>query len=508
MILSNNIHAWFLSAMILLHILGTNGELTERILTNHNITKDFKTLKTNFVLDGQKCSKNGINVTHSITEDIPIEEGNSTTIAFDFPMDFQYYSCLIFRPNETFKYVLTDDCITNGSCISFSKDNYLQDSVNSTFNRLSVRNSDIEISIQTQAQNSCLIDIKNVTKYDYGTWKVVLVEGIPYSDDDEEESGSGIPPEVNDQNDEAQIHIFSKVLKVKIDGDWREVHKKCQYGSVNKTTKKFCDSPKPQYGGKNCSCDDSNESWKICNGTYAEIIEPCPVDGGWGIIPGQCDCDQRINTSTLLCNEPKPQYGGKNCTCLPLDTWRNCNGSYAEVVQTCDQHLCLTNTSTSENTFVPETSTLSSQPIDGGWKTEPVQCDCGQKTKKVILSCNSPAPQHDGRNCPCVELNSWCYCNGTYAEVDELCDDKTCTPLPEKDQMSDEWPMAVLLTLISLIILIVIILILKERRRNKNSNEKPITMKAVCGEQITKESKLKEDPKGQTSSTLEIKANE
>ena len=146
MIRSNNKHAWFLSAMILLHIIDTNGELTERLSTTHNMTKDFKTLKTNLVLDGQKCSKNGINVTHNITKDILIEEGNSTTITFDFPMDFQYYSCFVFRPNETYKYILTDDCITNGSCISFSKDNYLQHSVNNSFNRLSVRKGEIEIN--------------------------------------------------------------------------------------------------------------------------------------------------------------------------------------------------------------------------------------------------------------------------------------------------------------------------------------------------------------------------
>ena len=400
--------------------------------------------------------------------------------------------------NETYKYILTDDCITNGSCISFSKDNYLQHSVNNSFNRLSVRKGEIEIDVQTPAQNSCSIDIKNVTKYDNGKWKVMLIDGIPYSDDEEEESGSGIPPEVNDNNDEAQIHIFSKVLKVRIDGDWREVSEKCQYASLNKTTKKFCDSPKPQYGGKNCSCDDSNDSWKVCNGTYAEIIEPCPIDGEWGIIPGQCDCDQRINISTLLCNEPKPQYGGKNCTCLPLDTWRNCNGSYAEVVETCDQYLCTTTTATPEKTSVPETSTLSSQPIDGGWKAEPVQCECGQETNIVMLSCSNPAPQHDGRNCQCVELNSWRNCNGTYAEVVESCEDRTCTPFPEQDETSNDWPMVVLLILIILIILILIILTLKEKRQNKNSNEKPITMKAVCGDQITKESKLQESPNAKT----------
>ena len=293
--------------MILLHIIGTNGELRDTILTNNNITKQLKAIETNLVLDGQKCSKKGINVTHEIIDDVLIADGNSTTLHFYFPMSFEYYSCFVLRPNETYKYILTEDCTTNGSCISFSKNNYLQHSVNSSFNRLSVRNGDIQVSNQSQARNSCSIDIINVTKDDNGTWEVVLVEEIPYSDVEEEESGSGKPPEIDGHNDEPQIRIFSRVLKVKIDGDWREVPGKCQYGSVNKTTKKFCDNPKPQYGGSNCSCD---ESWTVCNDTYAEIVEPCPIDGGWIIKPGQCDCDHRTNTSTLLCNNPKTQYGG------------------------------------------------------------------------------------------------------------------------------------------------------------------------------------------------------
>ena len=87
-------------SMILLHIIGTNGKLTDTMLTNDNITKHFKALETNLVLDGQKCSKKGINVTHEIIDDVLIEDGDSITLPFYFPMDFEYYSCFVLIPNS------------------------------------------------------------------------------------------------------------------------------------------------------------------------------------------------------------------------------------------------------------------------------------------------------------------------------------------------------------------------------------------------------------------------
>lgn len=41
---------------------------------------------------------------------------------------------------------------------------------------------------------------------------------------------------------------------------------------TNVTTNKTCDQPEPQHGGENCTCNNDDV---FCDGLRAEIIEPC-----------------------------------------------------------------------------------------------------------------------------------------------------------------------------------------------------------------------------------------
>ena len=181
---------------------------------------------------------------------------------------------------------------------------------------------------------------------------------------------------------------------------------------MNTTTYQFCDNPAPQHNWSLCNCTEL-ESPNSCNGTYAEVFEscdhnPCPIDGSWSEVKGQCECGQMNTTTFKFCDSPRPQYNGNPCNCTELDSPNVCNGTYAEVLESCGHNPC---------------------PIDGGWSEVKGQCECGQMNTTTFRFCDSPRPQYNGNPCNCTELDSPNVCNETYAEVYESCGDNPCSKL-------------------------------------------------------------------------------
>ncbi|CAH1799366.1 unnamed protein product [Owenia fusiformis] len=206
-------------------------------------------------------------------------------------------------------------------------------------------------------------------------------------------------------------------------GEWKwsgKCSKSC--GGGFEDGERFCDNPAPQYGGKDCigektasrpcneqgcpvdggfsnwvygvcsvPCGDGQQQGtrkcndptpvnggKDCEGprtTSRPCKESeCPIDGAWGSLKwsGKCSvtCGKGVETGTRVCDNPAPQYGGKDC---PGD------GSES---RECEEPDC---------------------PVDGAWgEWELVgKCDatCGPGFQTKRRYCNNPAPKHGGRKC-------------------------------------------------------------------------------------------------------------
>ncbi|XP_076436198.1 thrombospondin-2-like [Babylonia areolata] len=109
-----------------------------------------------------------------------------------------------------------------------------------------------------------------------------------------------------------------------IDGGWSnfavesvgECTKTCGTGSQELVFKRTCTHPKPQFGGRNCSGDDSQVQLQPCN------TNPCPVDGGWSAFTAWEDYDEcsalcgegtKDQWRSRTCDNPAPAYGGSYC---------------------------------------------------------------------------------------------------------------------------------------------------------------------------------------------------
>ena len=158
-----------------------------------------------------------------------------------------------------------------------------------------------------------------------------------------------------------------------------------------------CDDPKPEHGGKKCSCDTIYKDAELiqdhhfvmrkniqdifCNETTAIItkncaMNPCPgnhiiilrpyksenfssirqfyfhlnfrcilVNGGWNFDNNFTACTKSCGggtkTKELHCVNPVPQYNGKNCSCsLNNQSLSNCNGLTAALDESCNNEIC------------------------------------------------------------------------------------------------------------------------------------------------------------------------
>ncbi|CAL1547996.1 unnamed protein product [Lymnaea stagnalis] len=180
-----------------------------------------------------------------------------------------------------------------------------------------------------------------------------------------------------------------------VDGSWSEWSdfSECSTSCGPGVSKRVrtCDSPLPQFGGKNCIGPDINT--KKC-----EIIK-CPVDGGWSLWNSwswcTATCGRGVRERSRTCGSPKPQHGGKECD-GPLLEQDVCYGD----------RPC---------------------PIDGGWSEwtkygycRAARCSKGHQIRS--RSCSNPSPAHGGKSClgqqyertscfndqDCPRNGSWC----------------------------------------------------------------------------------------------------
>uniref|UniRef100_A0AAX7U7V1 Thrombospondin-1 n=1 Tax=Astatotilapia calliptera TaxID=8154 RepID=A0AAX7U7V1_ASTCA len=99
---------------------------------------------------------------------------------------------------------------------------------------------------------------------------------------------------------------------------WSSCSVTCGAGVITRI--RLCNSPTPQLGGKDC----------VGEGRQTETCtkSPCPINGNWGPWSPWDSCSLTCGggqqTRKRLCNNPAPQYGGKECVGEAKDIQR-CN---------------------------------------------------------------------------------------------------------------------------------------------------------------------------------------
>ncbi|CAB1339848.1 unnamed protein product [Coregonus sp. 'balchen'] len=112
---------------------------------------------------------------------------------------------------------------------------------------------------------------------------------------------------------------------------WSSCSVTCGAGVITRI--RLCNSPTPQLGGKDCQGEGRQ--------TEKCTMSPCPINGNWGpwSLWDTCSatCGGGAQTRKRLCNDPAPNYGGKECqdgclsnpcfpgakcTSFPDGTWR------------------------------------------------------------------------------------------------------------------------------------------------------------------------------------------
>ncbi|XP_046373382.2 SCO-spondin-like isoform X11 [Haliotis rufescens] len=219
----------------------------------------------------------------------------------------------------------------------------------------------------------------------------------------------------------------------------------CGAGFTRSATRvRFCNSPTPSDGGRNCTGAFTETTTRSC------FLTPCPIDGGltqwsqWSVptCPFTCGASiTRTASRTRSCTNPIPQNGGRNCTGNRFETeTRSCNlpscpvdGDVTEWIQWTGA-ACVLTCGTSATRQVTRTRTCTNPrptnggqgcseilfqsttrscghpecPVDGGlsqwtqWNDPPCAVTCGPSASKVVSRtrlCNSPVPSNGGRPC-------------------------------------------------------------------------------------------------------------
>ncbi|XP_078346340.1 uncharacterized protein LOC144631705 isoform X1 [Oculina patagonica] len=212
-------------------------------------------------------------------------------------------------------------------------------------------------------------------------------------------------------------------------GDWNQCSFMCGGGSRSRS--RSCNNPAPQYGGADCSSLGPSQETRSCN------EDPCPEDGGysnwneWSTCTVSCGLGTRARSRK--CDNPTPQYGGKDCSVLgpsfetdycnsndcPRDGGYSAWGPYGKCSKSCGggkqtrERTC-TNPPPSAggndcSGLGPSTSSRECNnqycPKDGGYGPwgEWSECSktCGKKkgTTTRVRLCNNPEPQNGGKDC-------------------------------------------------------------------------------------------------------------
>nr|1LSL_A Chain A, Thrombospondin 1 [Homo sapiens] len=88
---------------------------------------------------------------------------------------------------------------------------------------------------------------------------------------------------------------------------WSSCSVTCGDGVITRI--RLCNSPSPQMNGK--PCEGEARETKACK------KDACPINGGWGPWSPwdicSVTCGGGVQKRSRLCNNPTPQFGGKDC---------------------------------------------------------------------------------------------------------------------------------------------------------------------------------------------------
>ncbi|RMX52480.1 hypothetical protein pdam_00013778 [Pocillopora damicornis] len=208
-------------------------------------------------------------------------------------------------------------------------------------------------------------------------------------------------------------------------GPYGECSKQC--GGGEQTRRRTCTNPPPAHGGKNCAGLGPELSTRECN------TQNCPIDGGfsnwleWSDCSATCGGGSRARSRK--CDNPVPQYQGKNCVGLSLET-EDCNEEecptnggysawepYGECTKTCGggkQYRERTCTNPPPSAGGKDCDGLGPSktsrecnnqdcPVNGGYTTwskwSECSAKCGGGTRSRSRECTNPTPQYGGKDC-------------------------------------------------------------------------------------------------------------
>ncbi|WAR30285.1 MLP-like protein, partial [Mya arenaria] len=127
-----------------------------------------------------------------------------------------------------------------------------------------------------------------------------------------------------------------------VDGDWGQwgLWDACSVSCGTGYNGRFrkCDSPAPMHGGSDCA--GTSVGYRDC------VMDPCPVDGGWGSWGHWSTCSVTCGVGTQLrhrsCTHPAPQHGGISCVGSPTSQ-KQC--THNDCPFTCPTHWVLNGSS-------------------------------------------------------------------------------------------------------------------------------------------------------------------
>lgn len=189
---------------------------------------------------------------------------------------------------------------------------------------------------------------------------------------------------------------------------------------------RICNNPRPQFGGNKCEGMDSDK--QPCSN---DLVPNCPLDGALGPWTEWSQCTKTCGGGTQRrvknCDNPRPQFGGKVCAELPLQTrqcsvfqcpvnggfsgwtvWSRCStscgGGQRTRVRICDNpYPAFNGTNCSDEDVQQENCNTKNCPVDGkfsDWSSwTDCSATCGKGKRVKTRKCNSPRPSHGGRFC-------------------------------------------------------------------------------------------------------------
>ncbi|XP_053398910.1 SCO-spondin-like isoform X2 [Mercenaria mercenaria] len=224
---------------------------------------------------------------------------------------------------------------------------------------------------------------------------------------------------------------------------WTKCSVYCGTGMISR--KRVCDSPMPQYGGKNCLGLEYEEM-------PCETGVMCPIDGGWSAWSDLSSCSETCGVGFMqrsrICNSPLPQYNGAPCPGpdfekLPCDTGTKCpvHGNwgpwtdYAICEAKCGKGVqTRTRICNSPAPMFGGDSCVGADfekipcdsgvfcPVNGEWGpwTEFTHCNkkCGVGIIRRFRQCNNPAPSYGGHLCVGLEKEEQMCDTGIYCPID------------------------------------------------------------------------------------------